>query len=298
MSAIPRETQVLRRDVTVVVITHNRLDSLARTLSWLDGLTGVFEVIVVDNATDQCDLADVCRQYDSVRLIRVDRNHGAAARNIGVDAASTPFVAFCDDDSWWEADAIVRARAYFGRYPDVALIAGRVLVGSEQRLDPVSALQSISPLPRLVPMPGPAILGFLACSVIVRTDAFRGVGGFSPLFGVGGEEALLAIDLAAAGWGLTYAEDVVAYHYPSSKRLDCLRQRTETRNSLWVAWMRRRSRSVLPISLRQIRRAPGNRCSGRGLLDALRGTPRVLRQRRAVPPWLEEQLRLLESGHD
>lgn len=36
-------------------------------------------------------------------ITRRGRNHGAVARNVGVELARTPYVALSDDDSWWEA---------------------------------------------------------------------------------------------------------------------------------------------------------------------------------------------------
>ena len=61
---------------------------------------------------------------------------------------------------------------------------------------------------------GPAVLGFLACAVVVRRDAFLAAGGFQPRLHVYGEEALLAMDLAAAGWLLSYAPELTVRHLP------------------------------------------------------------------------------------
>ncbi len=61
-----------------------------------------------------------------------------------------------------------------------------------------------SPLPVEPDLPGPPVLGFLACAAIVRRKAYLEVGGFDPRMMIGGEEELLAADLASAGWGLAY----------------------------------------------------------------------------------------------
>ena len=39
----------------------------------------------------------------------LDKNHGALARNLGVRATQAPYVAFSDDDSWWQAGSLGRA---------------------------------------------------------------------------------------------------------------------------------------------------------------------------------------------
>jgi hypothetical protein len=56
-------------------------------------------------------------------------------------------------------------------------------------------------VPDLPDLPGPPVLGFIACGGIVRRAAFLEVGGFNSRLGVGGEEELLAVDLTARGWG-------------------------------------------------------------------------------------------------
>lgn len=70
-----------------------------------------------------------------------------------------------------------------------------------------------SPLGRHPSLPGPSVLGFLACSAIVRRSGFLGVGGFSTLLHFAAKK-LLSYDLAAHGWQLFYADDVHAHHHP------------------------------------------------------------------------------------
>ena len=49
-----------------------------------------------------------------------------------------------------------------------------------------------SPLEREADLPGPSVLGFLACGTIVRREAYLQAGGFDPLLFFFGEEELLA----------------------------------------------------------------------------------------------------------
>ncbi|WP_313879547.1 hypothetical protein [Streptomyces silvisoli] len=61
-----------------------------------------------------------------------------------------------------------------------------------------------SPLGPAPDLPGPSALGFLVCASVVRRAAFVDAGGVHPLLHFGGEEALLAIDLTARGWGAAH----------------------------------------------------------------------------------------------
>jgi GT2 family glycosyltransferase len=167
-------------------------------------------------------------------------------------------------------------------------------VNEEQRVDPVSMLQAISPLPRLVPMPGPAILGFLGCGVFVRASAYLEVGGYDRRLGVGGEEQVLAIDLAAAGWGLTYASDLVGHHHPSPVRNHTRRVARETRNRIWSAWLRRPWRTAVKVTCGEVRKGMRNVHVARGIAEAVAGFWYVRRHRRLPPPHIEAQLLMLE----
>lgn len=276
-----------------MVVTRDRARELLGAIERLVALPGSPPVIVVDNASSDGTVEAVSAAHPDVRTIALARNAGAAGRNVGVEAASTPYVAFSDDDSWWAADALARAEAHLDAHPRAALLAGRVLVGTEEMLDPTCTAMAESPLPRETDLPGPSILGFVACGAVVRRDAFLAVGGFAEPYGVGGEEALLAIDLAAAGWGLAYCEDLVAHHHPSAARDPAARRARMVRNDLWTAWLRR----PLPVAVRAtataVVRSPGDAAARRGLLQALRGGAWTLRGRRTVSRDLEQRLRML-----
>lgn len=263
--------------VTTVVATRDRAAALRRSLARHTG-----PVIVVDNASGDAT-PEVAREAGA-RLIRAPRNLGAAGRNLGVAEAETPYVAFADDDSWWEPGALDHAAAVLDGHPRTALLAARVLVGEEERLEPVSAEMSRSPLGWPDGLPGRAILGFLACSAVVRRDAFLDAGGFSDVLHFGGEEELLALDLAAAGWGMAYVPELVVHHHPATTGRDRgARRRREVRNRLLTAWLRR-PLSALAREAVASARAPDGRA---GLGDAVRALPSVARARRPVPRSVE-----------
>jgi GT2 family glycosyltransferase len=272
-------------DVTVVIATHNRCPTLLSTLERLRVLPEAPAVIVVDNGSADGSAAAVRRVAPEARVIALPDNVGIAARNIGTRAATTPLVAFCDDDSWWSAGALARASRHFAAHPRLGLLAGRILIGPQQRLDPTC--EHMARGPRLPGAPGPAVVGFLACAVVFRRDALLAVGGFEERFGIGGEEALLTMDLLTAGWTASYADDVVAHHHPHPGHRHG-RRRAIVRNDLWTAWLRRPVRVAMGATLRALtpRRAVG-------LIDALAGSAWVWRRRRVLPAPVERQLRMI-----
>jgi GT2 family glycosyltransferase len=273
---------------TVVIATRDRAAELARTLTELSALEPRPPVVVLDNASTD-DTAEVAARFPGVRLIRLPQNLGAAARTLGVLVAETPYVAFSDDDSWWAPDALTEAERIFDAHPRTGLLAARTLVGPEDRDDPVTPEMAKSPLGHPDGAPGPLVLGFLACSAIVRRTAYLQVGGFSPLLHFGAEEQLLAYDLAARGWEVCYVGHLRAHHHPSRSRPpSSWRRRAELRNRLLIAVLRRPPRVCRREVARTLVTAPG------AVLGAVTRLPRALSSRRVLPEHVEHQARTLE----
>jgi GT2 family glycosyltransferase len=278
---------------TVVIATRNRRERLLATLGRLCSLPDRPPIVVIDNASTDGTATAVARAHPDVRLIEATDELGSAARTLGVRAAETPLVAFSDDDSWWAPGALRRAVEVFEAYPNLALIAARIVVEPRGALDPTCESMRDSPLSAEFPLPGPPVLGFVACGAVARRSAVLACGGFHPRYGFGGEEHLLAVDLASAGWGLAYVDDVVVHHQPVAGPR-AWRGTRELRNRLWSTWLRRPlSRAVRLTIVIAVRRSGG----GRALLAALPGLTWIAGERRVVPPQVEASLRALDPGH-
>jgi GT2 family glycosyltransferase len=266
-------------DVTTVIATRNGADRLLRLMPCHIG-----PVIVVDNGSDDGSPERLARRYPRIPLIRLGRNAGAAARNVGAAQAATPYVAFADDDSYWMGDSVDRAAAILRGHPTVGLLTATVLVGPERRTDPLSAGMAAAPLGVPSGEPGPAVLGFLACAIVVRRHAFLDVGGFNARLHIYGEEDLLALDLAAAGWSLNYVRDLYVHHLPSpGGRNPAARRRIEARNRILTAVLRRPPGVVA----RTVAGVAGRRDERRGILAAMPALPWAVAHRRPVPARVE-----------
>jgi GT2 family glycosyltransferase len=273
--------------VTVVVASMNRLRALARSLPLHPR-----PVILVDNGSTDGTAAFVRRHFPDVHVVEPGVNLGAPGRNVGVRLAGTPYVAFADDDSWWAPGALERAADVLDAHPRLAVLAARVLVGPEERLDPVSEQMRGSPLGAEPDLPGPSALGFLACGAVVRREAYLEAGGFDDVIFFFGEEERLAVDLAARGWGLAYVDDVVAHHHPSRPRDPRGRKALATRNAVLTAVLRRPWRVVARRSLDALRGGPAGWA---GLRTAVPRLPRALAERRKLPAAVERARRRLEQ---
>ncbi|WP_069812104.1 glycosyltransferase family 2 protein [Streptomyces sp. TP-A0874] len=278
----------------MVVITRDRCASLLRTLDRLAELPERPEVIVVDNASGD-DTAERVRDHPvGARLLTPRRNTGALGRNLAVQQAGTRYVAFSDDDSWWRPGALRTAAALLDAHPRLGLLAARTLVGPVETEDPLNAVLAASPLPPAEDLPGRPVLGFLGCAAVVRRRAFLAVGGYHPLLFFGAEETLLAYDLAAGGWGVSYEPSLVAHHHPAAEERPGRSPRVR-RNALLTDWLRRPLRVALGgtgrLALAAARRDPG---AATALCSALVRLPAALRQRRTLPPHVEDAVRTVE----
>lgn len=285
-----------RERLTVVLITHNRCAELSRTLSMLERLPENPPIIVVDNASCDDTRAMVATRHPKVTLIASETNLGAVARNVGVAHAATPYVAFCDDDTWYDPGALQRAADHLDDHPALAVVTGSIYVEPRGTLDLICEEMARSPLPRPPGLPGYPLLSFLAGVSVLRVGAFVEAGGFSERLWLGGEEELLASDLVRSGWHLAYVPEVVAHHQPSRLRDADLRRRHGIRNTLWFTWLRRPLLSALRRTGRLLLGVPRDRISALAVLEALAGVGWVARERRVVPRHVEEGYRLLEES--
>ncbi|TYP90684.1 glycosyltransferase family 2 protein [Blastococcus xanthinilyticus] len=291
MTAPPRSEapRLPAADVTVVVASRNRRDDLLASLPRHEA-----PVVLVDNASTDDTVAAVRQAHPEVTVLPLRRNEGAHGRTLGAAQAHTPFVAFADDDSWWAPGDLARAVAIMRAHPRLALLNARILVGPEERLDTVCTEMAGSPLGTAPDLPGPSLLGFVACAALVRTEAFEAVGGFDPVVRFPGEEERLALDLAAAGWGLAYVDAVTIHHHPSPRRDAPGRRQTGIwRSRVLTAAMRLPAREVIRTAGRALR---AGRPGVEGVLRALPDLPAALRRRRTLPAGVLTDLRRLAGG--
>lgn len=282
----------LAAKVTVVVLTHNRRDELACALSHL--ARSPCRIIVVDNAGTDATSSMLCGAA-GVDVVTLPRNIGGAGRNAGLETATTPYVALCDDDTWWPPGSMEGAARLLDERPDLALVTGRVLVGAGQTLDSMCEEMSRSPLGYGDDKVGYPVLGFLAGATMARREALLSVGGFDERFFIGGEEEIVALDLASKGWDLRYAPGVVVHHHPSSVRDPLARARFLVRNKLWTAILR----YPMPL-LRSQARDCRARASADGsekwlVTQTVRALPWLLRGRRPLPPDVVRRVELLRD---
>jgi GT2 family glycosyltransferase len=281
--------------IGVVIITHERRDEALEAVARLTRLPEQPPIVLVDNGSTDGTASAVRDKFPQVDVLALDYNAGAVGRNLGVGRLDAPYVAFCDDDTWWEPGSLAAAASVLDAHPRLAVVNARILAEPGAREDPIVAELRDSPVPGPDWLPGPALGSFLAGASVVRREAFVQAGGFSERLWLGGEEELLATDLLTRGWEICFVEGLTVHHAASPIRDTTRRRHDGLRTTLWFTWLRRPMRPALRRTLFLARTAPRDRTSVLAWWDAVRGLPWVLAQRRVRPRPIERRLAPLDA---
>ncbi|MBI4566714.1 MAG: glycosyltransferase family 2 protein [Planctomycetes bacterium] len=219
---------------TVVIVTYASSQTVGNALTALYPAyeDRLLQCIVVDNASPD-DTADrVAREHPWVELLRSPRNLGyGRGCNLGFGRVRTPYVLFMNPDVVIGKDAIRELLRFLEAKAVVGIAAPATRWGRGDRLQhaggsftPWSVVATATGIRRLQPKltcvrPGapPFRTDWLCGAVIlVRSEAFRGVGGFDPRFFLYFEETDLCRRLRAAGWELWAVGAASATHFVGS----------------------------------------------------------------------------------
>lgn len=109
----------MKRTVTVVIPTYNRATLVKRAISSVlaQSYRG-FELIVVDDGSEDDTARQVQSFGDSVTYMRQENRGPSAARNLGVKMARTNLIAFLDSDDWWDKEKLSIQLGEMQKNPD------------------------------------------------------------------------------------------------------------------------------------------------------------------------------------
>ena len=204
----------------VMPVLGGEADELARRIRRVGAVGG--GIVVVDDASL---LAVTVPEH--VTLLRRDQNGGpGAARNTGLAAIETAFVAFVDADVELPDDWLAPLLAHFADPTVVAVaprIVGRAGPGRLARYDHARSPLDLGPAG--APVRARTRVSYVPAAVLVaRTDAVRAIGGFNEALRTG-EDVDLVWRLTAAGGTVRYEPGVVVEHEPRANLTEWLRQR-------------------------------------------------------------------------
>src|SRR6267378_7485055 len=162
--------------VSIIIPTHNRPHLLPRAVASARAAGTDVEIIVVDDASVD-ETAMVCSRLAGIKYIRLERNQGVAgARNVGILASSSEFIAFLDDDDLRLPGSLDVQTQALAANPDIGFVCGAMLIADQnQRLTgETSAARQVGAdvFWQLLELDFPV----MPLCVVVNKDCFRRVG--------------------------------------------------------------------------------------------------------------------------
>jgi len=231
----------------VIIVSYNTCRLLRKCLMTLQGVAyeGPLDILVVDNASTDDSVQMVRTEFRDVRLIAMSRNLGfAQANNRAMSEMSHAEVLFLNPDAIVNPGAIAEMRKTLTAHPHAAVV-GAQLVSENGGLQPSSfAFPSLwrefwnflpelkgifrvrdlaSGVSRLIPQlwrgsyraisEAHQVDSIGGACMLVRTNAFHQVGGFSERFFLYHEEMELCYRLRQRGWEVWLEPRARVVHY-------------------------------------------------------------------------------------
>jgi glycosyltransferase involved in cell wall biosynthesis len=256
---------LLKPSIAAVITTHRRARCLGNAIASVQAQTmPVQEILICEDGYDQAtnDVVEAASRFDSrIRHlhVRAPARGAGANRNLGIDATSSAWIAFLDDDDrWLPQKTALQAQLL----PNADLICGNAIRSSGHNYFSAGRGEKLSR--RNVMMSNPVITS----SCLVRRAALEAVGGFSPdLALLGAEDYECWLRLSDFGARFAYLDNpVIKYADEGHDRLSArtvalsgvvagiawrraIRERSDT--TCWLA----AGRHALPMATTRVRSA-------------------------------------------
>lgn len=108
--------------VSVIVPTYNRWPMVAEAVeSALEQSYRNFELIVVDDGSEDETAPNLQKYGSRIRLLRQARRGVAAARNFGVRSSSGEYLAFLDSDDLWRPEKLKAQVSFMAANPELEI---------------------------------------------------------------------------------------------------------------------------------------------------------------------------------
>lgn len=267
-------------ELSVIIVAWNCEKLLADCLQTLHDHAGniAYEVIVVDNASDDGTLMMLEHDYPDVRIQTNDKNAGfAKANNQGMTMARAPLFCLLNPDTLvTEPDTLVRISQRMLAHPEIGAAGCRLTfpdgthqIGDAGGLPDIrSVMVHALLLSRMAPRrfrglflqegsiapPFGEVAWVCGACTIVRRDIFRKIGGLDESYFLYGEDIEWGSRMTAAGVLVAYFPDISIVHLqggtqksnglPSTQWIDCLARLFIDHNHGHKWWLFRASMAI------------------------------------------------------
>lgn len=210
----------------IIVVTYNGKRDIERCLASCDAADPDVECMVIDNGSSDGTLDIVRERFPHVGVVESRRNLGfGGANNIGIRYAldkGFDYVYLLNQDAWIESDALQRLIGIAERHPGFGILSPMQMWADGETCDPPFASQfseefkeivgaGLTPVKKEVyPVkPHGMVQG---AHWLLRCEAARKAGIFSPVFFMYGEDNNLCHRMVFHGYSVGIAPSIKAVH--------------------------------------------------------------------------------------
>ena len=234
-------------DISIIIVNWNTKDLLHNCLtSIFETISGIrYEIICVDNASDDGSAVMMQEKWPQVRLIRNKENLGfGVANNQGFRIMTGRYALLLNTDTILTEHAVNKLFAFMEDHPKAAIACGQLLNADGSKQNSIANFPSLftlltntSLLEYLLPKYFPSkryhhrnpieIDSAIGACLIIRKQVIDEVGMFDEQYFFFFEETDLAYQMRSAGWKIYQVPDAFIYHLQGQSIGHNIRSRIE-----------------------------------------------------------------------
>ncbi|GHT72122.1 hypothetical protein FACS189455_5020 [Bacteroidia bacterium] len=201
--------------ISVVILNWNRLEDTKRAIeSVLKQTYPHFEIVVIDNHSEEPGSDSLFQIYPDIHFYRMDRNYGCpGGRNIGIERAKGEYVFFVDNDGILESHALENAYRVFREHENVGIVTGRVIYYEQDFLRHSGYYEASTDIRNTGNYHYSHV--FTGGVTMHKRSIYNKIGMYNADFMYGGEETNLALRLMTIDQYVFFADDVILWHKKS-----------------------------------------------------------------------------------
>ena len=191
--------------VSIAILTRNRSSEVCRAIqSIYDQDYSNFEVVVVDNDSEDNTIELIKERFSKTRIIKLHSNLGVCTgRNVALANCSGDVIFTLDDDAVLKTDTLTKIMGFFANAsPRIGLVCCQVFEDGRYRFPESSDFTAI----------------FQGCGWAIRKSVLDQVGYFQDTFFLCAEESDFSLTCLSLGFRMWYLSDAVVHHMPSKAR--------------------------------------------------------------------------------
>ena len=294
-------------DISVIIVTWNGKELLRRCLDCLSRQTfKEFEIIVVDNGSEDSTENYVQDHWPEVRFLRLGRNFGfAKANNRAVDMARGRWLAFLNNDTFVLPEWLEAMMKATKRWPGAVAFTSHQLMAADPRyLDGTgdeyfifgaAKRRDYLKQERDVDRDEGPVFGLCGAASIIKKDIFLALGRFDEDFFCYFEDVDLSWRIRLAGHEICYVPGAIVRHIGSKTagRRNPWTLYHSHRNQIWTIFkniplpllfltLPLHCCYTLYLIIRVYRSSELRMACIRGKIDAFKGLPRFFKKRKEV----------------